>query len=1346
MSMRDGLKPWVDEDGGAGGGEGGASSGAWMPAGVVQVLAEDGRVTGAGFLAAGDVVVTCAHVVRAAGSGSGRPVMVRFPHLPGRPTVEGVALAEAWRAPEAEDVAAIRLAQGPDDARRAPLGSAAGCGGHRISSFGFPAQAPDGGHYGYGTAGNLLPGDRVGTLLQLTGANDLTTGFSGGPVMDLVTGLVVGMVTAISPADHYRRGAGIAYATPVEVLREVVPGLAEQQVAPYRGLEPFTERDVGWFHGRQAVVNRVLERLRQHRLVLLLGPSGAGKSSLVRAGVIPVLAEGGLPGSEGWARVVARPGVNLLAELEKAGLDGAAVEGIGPAVARRLAAEPGQGRLLVVIDQFEELLTQPAAPARPGAGPAAVDDLLAVLEAHPTVSILLAARNDFYPRLAEACPQLLEAATPGLVNLPGDLAAPDLHAIITRPAHDAGARFEDGLPERIIEDLRATDSSGRVPATLLPPLQLALVQLWNHRADGRLTHQAYQRIGEATGALTAWCDNALNALPAGHQPSAQRLLTALVRPADDVHGIPATRHHVPLVRLRALTAAAQHTGIAPTSDRVFDQVVAALSRDRIITTTTSPQPDGHPGEPTAELIHDALIRDWITLRDWIARDQRFQTWLHRVTEQHRRHCESNLSADLLSGTTLAEGRDWATQRTLPAEITDFLSASERHQHATARRTRRLNTILATLLVLALIATGLVFWQQQETDNARNEAVAARSEAQSRQLAAQSQALIDSNSDLASLMAVSAYRTSPTAEARVSLLQAADRKLIGLLTTQQEDPVYSVAFSPDGDTLASAGSSLDGEEGEVRLWDTRTGQPLGGPLTHDGEVYSVAFSPDGSTLASAGSSLDGEKGEVRLWDTRTGQPLGGPLTHDGEMPSVAFHPDGSTLASVTIGGWDSEVRLWDTRTGQPQSDPLEHDSWVSSVAFSPDGGTLASVSSSLDGEEGEVRLWDTRTGQPLGDPLEHDSRVSSVAFHPDGGILAGASYNGTVRLWDTRTGQPLGDPFKHDGGVSSVAFHPDGSILASAGSSLDGEEGEVRLWDTRTGQPLGDPFKHDSRVSSVAFHPDGGILAGASYNGTVRLWDTQGGQSLGDPFKHDGGVSSVAFSPDGGILAGASYDGTVRLWDAGTGQPLGDPLRHATESRVYSVAFHPDGDILASASYDGTVRLWDAGTGQPLGDPLRHATESLVYSVAFHPDGDILASAGDDGTVRLWDTQGGQSRGEPFTHDGGVYSVAFSPDGSILASAGDDGTVRLWDTRGGQSRGEPFTHDGGVYSVAFSPDGGTLAFASTRDGEHSEVRLWNVAFPDPDQAVEQICRALGRDFTEIERSQYLQGLPADPVCP
>lgn len=108
-----------------------------MPAGVVQVLAEDGRVTGAGFLAAGDVVVTCAHVVRAAGSGSGRPVMVRFPHLPGRPTVEGVALAEAWRAPEAEDVAAIRLAQGPDDARRAPLGSAAGCGGIGSPRSGF---------------------------------------------------------------------------------------------------------------------------------------------------------------------------------------------------------------------------------------------------------------------------------------------------------------------------------------------------------------------------------------------------------------------------------------------------------------------------------------------------------------------------------------------------------------------------------------------------------------------------------------------------------------------------------------------------------------------------------------------------------------------------------------------------------------------------------------------------------------------------------------------------------------------------------------------------------------------------------------------------------------------------------------------------------------------------------------------------------------------------------------------------------------------------------------------------------------------------------------------------------
>ena len=307
-----------------------------LAASVAQVLDADGGVTGAGFLAGDDVVVTCAHVVRDAGSGPGRELGLRFPHMEGAPGVPGRVVANGWRDPEGLDVAVVRLAGTPAGAQVLGLGSARGCRGHRVRSFGFPSQAPPDGHYGYGVAGDLLAVASGGVVLQLTSANDLTRGFSGAPILDEVTDLVVGMVTAITAPDEHRRGLSIAYATPTATLREVWPELAVGDVSPYRGLEPFTADDARWFHGRDRAIEQVLAALAGHRLVLLLGPSGAGKSSLVQAGVVPALAAGRLAGADRWLPVLARPGQDLLAELNRAGLPDTA-GGIAASAARRVA-------------------------------------------------------------------------------------------------------------------------------------------------------------------------------------------------------------------------------------------------------------------------------------------------------------------------------------------------------------------------------------------------------------------------------------------------------------------------------------------------------------------------------------------------------------------------------------------------------------------------------------------------------------------------------------------------------------------------------------------------------------------------------------------------------------------------------------------------------------------------------------------------------------------------------------------------------------------------------------------------------------------------------------------------
>ena len=274
-----------------------------------------------------------------------------------------------------------------------------------------------------------------------------------------------------------------------------------------------------------------------------------------------------------------------------------------------------------------------------------------------------------------------------------------------------------------------------------------------------------------------------------------------------------------------------------------------------------------------------------------------------------------------------------------------------------------------------------------------------------------------------------------------------------------DPIWSVAFSPDDQTLASA--SWDKT---IRLWDVDTEQLLYTLIGHTHHVNSVAFSPDGGTLASG--SWDGT---IRLWNPHTGKLKRTLNDHSGGVvvASVAFSSDGTMLAS---GGGDRTVRLWNTTTWQVERTLT---GLVDSVVFSPDATMLASG-----GRDNTIRLWSPHTGAQIR-TLNAMSHINRLAFSPDGGTLVSGGWDNTIRLWDPHTGQLKRILPNQGGWVNPVAFSPDGGTL------VIGNRG-ILLWDIETGQ-YKEPLAEDiGDAVSVVFSPDGTMLASGSagWHGSV----------------------------------------------------------------------------------------------------------------------------------------------------------------------------------------------------------------------------------------------------------------------
>jgi WD40 repeat protein len=489
----------------------------------------------------------------------------------------------------------------------------------------------------------------------------------------------------------------------------------------------------------------------------------------------------------------------------------------------------------------------------------------------------------------------------------------------------------------------------------------------------------------------------------------------------------------------------------------------------------------------------------------------------------------------------------------------------------------------------------------------------------------------------------------------------------------QDYINSVAFSPDGQYIASGGY-----DNTVRLWDIQ-GDAIGTPFRgHTNSVTSVKFSPDGKYIISGS-----EDKTLRLWDLQ-GNTIGKPFTgHTEEVTSVDWSSDGKYIVS---GSYDQTLRLWDPQ-GNPVGKPFKgHTKSVYAVAFSPDGKYIASGS-----EDRTIRIWDL-AGNPVGQPFTgYEDGVSTVTWSPDGKYIVGGSYDKTIRVWNIQ-GDLIGSMMiGHVKEVYSTAFSPNGKYVVSGAF-----DNTIRIWRKGENLPL---LGHTNSVYSVAVSSNSKYIVSGSSDTTIRLWNLEPNIPVKSLVNQTEAMKAIAFNPNGNYIITAGLDHNLHLWDL-EGNPVGKPFVGHTDD-VYSVAWSPDGKYIVSGSLDKTVRIWDL-QGNPVGKPFVGHTDA-VYSVAWSPDGKYIASGSFDNTLRLWDPQG-NSIGQPFKgHEYGVKSVAWSPDSKYIVSGSLDKTIRLWDQQG-NSIGQPFTgHTDSVNSVTFSPDGKYILSGSV----DNTVRLWDL---------------------------------------
>lgn len=1022
---------------------------------------------------------------------------------------------------------------------------------------------------------------------------------------------------------------------------------------PYKGLRAFQAADAGDFFGRDAITTRLIQRLGEtgdfSRFLAVVGPSGSGKSSLVKAGLIPALWRGDLPGSDSWFVVEMMPGPRPLDELQvalervaanQAGniFDHLRRDEYGLTRAASLILPDDDSQLVLVVDQFEEVFTL----VEDDDARQHFLDLIhaAVTEIRSRVRVVITLRADFYdrplhyPRFGELVRSRLETIMP--------LSAEELEEAIRKPAEGVGATFEAGLIATIIGDVNYQPGA-------LPLLQYALTELFESRQGRLLTREAYEALGGTVGALAKKAEEVFQSMSEPTQAITRQIFLRLVTLGE---GTEDTRRRVERAELQAVDA---------DSDLV-DEIIDTFAAYRLFSM------DVDPGTrtPTVEVAHEALLREWERLRAWLnesREDIKMQRtvsgmayeWLDAARDE----------AFLARGARLDQVDAWerATGLVLTPLEHEYIQASlddrkrretierERAEREAAQEKRSQNLLwmlVAVLAIATLLSGGLAFLAVDRS----NTAVAAQEGLETEQAN--------------TLFALDLARRSGLAFAANSALGLNDLDLSVALVNESI-----------GDGTDILLESLRVAEQLVHIGGPRLIVDTGTPCQFIGSFdmrYYIA-----SDCANSIAILELESGETvfetafdaaptafnfsmgskyfltsvdnntfTLWDVSSWEVINETTIDWNGVSDFQFVGDTNRVAFIDVpnerqgafkaGFYASgnSVAIYDMATGLLERRIEFADEYLSNIGFSQDGslGVVSGfVANSGDGRQ-QYRLivFDAESGTvrntidlPHNQVPTRSFAATMLAFSPNNNLLYLSGEPNYIIDWQT-------SETIRSFAIASVSGtqYPDRTFTYV--TYFDNNTQEAVVHSLATGEET--RFPNFSVISRTNI-PDHIMI---KYHGRANeyvLWDLNGRDTQSAVINYSNAVTAVDFNPEGSQFVVVNNEwidgtGTTIIYDSDS---LDEIMRLDSEINLASdVAWSPDGSMIATTTRGHGVILWDARTGEQRFALTDIPSESVYFVDFTHDSRYVLSSHGtfipfqtsdEIASLYMWDTQNGE---------------------------------------------------------------------------------------------------------------------------